>query len=185
MKKNKTKLDNSYIIIPSLLSFFKWRGNPLNTCNKKGFTLVEVCIGALILMVLLIPVFTLMSQGSSGTIHNRNEILARVYITNIISFCNTISFEDPKLSEVDSVEDNAIKDKLGMTLDVNGKTIDLEESIDKAFLNMVTKKTLSIKDINVEEIGCRYKFITVSIKWKDPSKKNEESIETTGMVTER
>ena len=47
-----------------------------NIRKIQGFSLVEICIVCGVLAVLMIPVFAMMSKGSSVTIRNRNEILA-------------------------------------------------------------------------------------------------------------
>ena len=59
----------------------------------KGFSLAEICIACGVLVTLLVPVFTLMSRSSSGTIRNRNEILAQEFVSNMISYCNLLSYD--------------------------------------------------------------------------------------------
>ena len=58
--------------------------------RKEAFTLVEICIAAIIIILFLLPMFTLLSQGNKGTLHNRNEIYARNYATNILNYCYSL-----------------------------------------------------------------------------------------------
>ena len=67
----------------------------------KGFSAIEICVVGAILTVFLIPVFTLMSQGSSGTIRNRNEIIAQQYASNYIAYCNVETFDGIQKRRVD------------------------------------------------------------------------------------
>ena len=56
---------------------------------NKGFSIIEICIVCVIIMVVMVPVFTLLSQGNAGTVHNRNEIIARSYAANVINYLNS------------------------------------------------------------------------------------------------
>ena len=61
--------------------------------RKTAFSLVEICIVCGIMAALLVPVFALLRQGNTVTVHNRNEILAREFVLNVISYCNLISYD--------------------------------------------------------------------------------------------
>ena len=156
-----------------------------NTSKKKGFSLVEICIGCLIIMALLVPIFTMLSKGNTGTLHNRNEILARVYASNIISFLNLIPYNNANFADGTTFNNEEIKTAFGMVLNAQNKTIDLEEKIDKAFLNLITDKEVDIKEIKIDDWSSKYKIVTVTIKWKEQGKTTEDFIKVTGMVPER
>ena len=162
--------------------------------NKKnrvrGFSLVEICIVCGILMAVLVPVFSMLSQGTAGTVHNRNDILARQFLSNFISFCNLIPFNDPRINECNDVE----IDEINLENDELQKPIKLNdlESLGKNFQqfnSLVQKKTYSVKsfnkDFSVSDWPYRYKFVTASITWKEPGKKEATTLTMTGLVTER
>ena len=165
--------------------------------NKRihGFSLVEICIACIILMVLIVPVFTLLSQGNSGTTQNKNEIYARAYASNILAFCNLIPFNSKAIKddieiELDGNPDvNTIKEKLGLVLkpDDNPKIIDLnfDEDIYKSFLQLLVKRKISIKNVKVGEWGYNYKLVLVKIEWKEAGKAVNNSVEISGLVSER
>lgn len=137
-----------------------------------GFSIIEICIVGVILTVFLVPVFTLMSRGGSRTIHNRNEILAQQYASNIIAYYNVVPFNDEKLAEVDEK-------------DVNELNIELKDdviNIDKTEDNF--KRFISIKDFpRTDKRPFNYKIITVKIEWQQLGEKKREFI-MSGLVTE-
>ena len=161
----------------------------------KGFSLVEICIACIIVMLLLVPVFTLLTQGNSGTTQNKNEIYARAYASNILAFCNLIPFNSKAIKddieiELDgNPEVNTIKEKLGLVLklDDNPKIIDLnfKEDFYNNFLQLLVKRKISIKNVNVGEWGYNYKLVLVKVEWKEPGKSVNNSVEISGLVSER
>ena len=151
--------------------------------NIHGFSLLEVSIASIILLILLIPIFTILSKGSSGTIHNRNEITARQYASNIIAYCNMIPFNSPELNEGDDILGN-----LNLNFDKNNyiklkNNIDLND-LDESFLKLVKLKKLSIKNIEMNDIPCKHKLITFRIEWLEPGKTTNNSVEMSGLVSE-
>ena len=127
---------------------------------------------------MLIPIFTILSKGNSGTIHNRNEITARQYASNIIAYCNLIPFNSPELNE----GDNQL-DKLNLDLNKNdliklnsNDPINLND-IDPSFVKLIQKKQLSIKDIEMKDLPFKYKLLTIKIEWLEPGKKMNNSVE--------
>ena len=161
----------------------------------QGFSLVEICIACIIIMLLIIPVFTLLSQGNSGTTQNKNEIYARTYASNILAFCNLIPFNSKAIKDDIEIElngnpdVNTIKEKLGLVLklDDNPKIIDLnfEEDIYNNFIKLIVKRKISIKNVKVGEWGYNYKLVLVKIEWKEAGKVINNSVEISGLVSER
>lgn len=161
-----------------------------NKIKNRGFTIVEICVVCGILMAVLVPVFTMMSQGNAGTVHNRNEILARQYLSNFIAFCNLIPFNDSRIDECTDVE-------IG---DLNLENEELQNPIKlsdlqalgknfQQFNGLIQKKTYSVKNFNnefsISDWPYRYKFVTAYITWKEPGKKEATTLTMTGLVTER
>ena len=158
----------------------------INTFNyKKAFSLVEISIVCGVLMILLIPVFTLMSQGNKSTVQSRNEILANEYALNIISYVNLINYDDIFFQHYDS-NYSLLGEEL--ILDANGKKInlnDLGESFE-AFRNLKPEVFIKIIDNpgNTSNWSYKCRVVSVKIEWKEPDLTNKLIIEKTGLVTE-
>ena len=136
--------------------------------NKSAFTLVEVSIVCGIIVILLVPVFTLMSKGSSTTIRNRNEILAQQYASNLIAYCNAVPFDDDYLtdSEGRSIPELSVKDKLEKVEDIFTRTLSVSTFVD---------------DVS----GCKYKLVSVKVEWQQPGELNKHNVIMSGLVNER
>ena len=160
-----------------------------------AFSIVEICIACIIIMLLIVPIFTLLSQGNSGTTQNKNEIYARAYATNILAFCNLIPFDSQAIKddieiELDgNPEVNTIKEKLGLVLklDDNPKIINLnyDEDYYKNFLQLLVKRKISIKNVKVGEWGYNYKLVLVKVEWKEAGKAVNNYVEISGLVSEK
>ena len=148
----------------------KKRTNILN-----GFSSIEICVVGAILTTFLIPVFTLMTRGSSGTIRNRNEIIAQQYASNYIAYCNVEVFDSEKLKEIEEKEINELNIELK-----NGSVI----NIDKTEKNF--KRLVSIKDYpDTDERPYKYKIVTVKIEWEQLGEKKKRDFIMSGLVAER
>ena len=141
----------------------------------KGFSIVEVCVVCAILTVFLIPVFTLLSRGSSGTIRNRNEILAQQYASNYIAYCNVVPFDSEKIAEVDE----KVIDALNIELK-DGTTVNIDKTED------IFKRIVNIKDYpETDDRPYRYKIVTVKVEWQQVGEKKQRDLTMSGLVTER
>lgn len=58
-----------------------------------GFSLTELIIAILVIAIGAIPVFIMFSQGSTGTIQTRDEMLAYNYAADLIHWCHAQGFE--------------------------------------------------------------------------------------------
>ena len=139
---------------------------------KFGFSLVEICIVCGILAAFLIPVFTLMSKSTSGTIKNRNEILAQQYASNVIAFCNVAPFDSDILKEADSLVISDTGNTLG------GIELELPEE-----LKNIAKKTISVKKVNQDKLPYEYKIVTVKVEWQQPGDNKKRNVTITGLVS--
>ncbi len=154
-----------------------------NKYNKsKGFSFVEIAIVCVILLILLIPIFTLFSRGSTGTVRNRNEILAQQYASNVISYCNIVPFDDVIL-----------KTENGKKTDVIGelKIKDIADGIDDIDISIpielgeTASKTITVTDFpRTEEWPYKYKLVTVKVAWLQPGETKVRDITMTGLVSE-
>lgn len=155
-----------------------------NYSNKKGFSLVEICMACVILMILFIPIFTLMSKGTSGTIHNKNEFSAKQLASNIIAYCNLVPFSSPEIAEGEDIIDKLkLNSEENNLINLNNKKINIAD-IDESFLKLTKVKKVSIKDIEFSELPYRYKYVTVRIEWLETGKKVNDFIEMSGMIKE-
>ena len=139
-----------------------------NIKYKSAFTLVEICLVCGIIFILLVPVFNLMSKGSSTTIYNRNEILAQQYASNLIAYCNTLSFDNEFLndSEGKPVPLLMIKDK--------------EEKIEDFFT-----RTLSINTYLDDVSNRKYKLVCVTVEWQESGDTKKHNVIMSGVVSEQ
>ena len=150
--------------------------------RSKGFSFVEITIVCVIMMILLIPIFTLLSRGSSGTVRNRNEILAQQYASNVITYCSVIPFDD-----------DLIKTQNGKKTDVIGelRIKDIAEGIDDIDISLpvelgeTASKTITVTDFNpTEGWPYKYKLVTVKVAWLQPGETKVRDITMTGLVSE-
>ena len=146
------------------------------TNKTRGFSIVEICIVCAILGVFIVPVFTLMSRGSSGTIRNRNEILAQQYASNYIAYCNIQQFDGEELKE--TTEEKSVPK---LKLEKGGATFAVIDNVEEPFNRFV-----SIKDYpKTDDIPYKYKLITVRVEWKQAGEKAKRKVTMCGLVTER
>jgi hypothetical protein len=141
----------------------------------KGFSIVEICVVVAILTVFLIPVFTLMTRGSSGTIRNRNEILAQQYASNYIAYCNVVPFDNEKIAEVNEKVVNELNIELK-----DGSSVNIDKTEDNF------KRIVSIKDYpDTSDRPYKYKIVSVKIEWQQVGEKKKRDLVMSGLVTER
>lgn len=149
------------------------------TRNNKGFSLVEICIICVVIMILLVPVFTLMSQGNAGTVHNRNIILARQYAANIIGYYNLVPYNEIKelnQEELNNLVLESKDQKLKIILNDLGKDFEY-------FRNMNSNTVVKVNEFQNQFNS--YKIISVTVEWKEPGKNFTSKTSMTGMVTKR
>ena len=125
--------------------------------QRFAFSLVEISIVCVVLLVLLVPVFTLMSRGSSNTIRNRNEIIAQQYASNLIAYCNAVPFNDEYLVETEG----------------------------KSVTEITVTRTLSVKNFTNDVTGSNYKLVSVKVEWQQPGEAKKRSVILSGLVTEQ
>ena len=149
------------------------------TRNNKGFSIIEICIVCVIMLVVMIPIFTLMSQGNAGTVHNRNEIIARNYAANIIAYLNLLPYNDVKELSKAELSTLALENtETNLKIDLNdlGKNFDYFKTLD---FNAYAKVSEFNNRFN------KYKVVAVTVEWKEINKKTVSSISLSGMVTNK
>lgn len=147
--------------------------------NNNGFSIVEICIVCVIIMVLMVPIFTIMSQGNAGTVHNRNEIIARNYAANIIAYFNLIPYNDVKELNKDELNSLVLENTAyGLKINLN----DLGSNFEY-FKNLGFNASVNVKEF-VSQLN-KYKIVSVSVEWKETNKKVISKINLSGMVTNK
>lgn len=139
-----------------------------NIKYRSAFTIVEICLVCAIIIILLVPVFSLMTRGSSTTIYNRNEILAQQYASNLIAYCNAVPFDNEYL-----------KDSDGRSIPVL-KVNDKEEKIEDIFT-----RTLSVSTYVDDVSERKYKLVSVTVEWKESGEANKHNVIMAGVVSEQ
>lgn len=148
--------------------------------NKKiqGFSLVEICIVCGILAVLMIPVFAMMSKGSSVTIRNRNEILAQQHALNVINYCNITPYDDDFLAPTPDTGRPVSDLKINLS---NGVTIDMGMQ-DEDFYK-IASRTISVKEFNAGDgWPNKYKIVTVKVEWQQIGEQKPRSVCMSGLL---
>ena len=153
--------------------------------NKfKAFSLVEITIVCGVLLVLLVPIFNIMSKGNTGTLRNRNEILAQQYASNLIAFCNALKFDDDYLK---AVENKIVNDEDNNNNKIKAGDYDiLPSNITEEYFKKIATTSISIVDFDDLEVWpFRYKLVTVKVEWLQPGEKNTRNVTISGIVSER
>lgn len=147
----------------------------------RAFSFVEITIVCFIMVVLLIPIFTLMSRGSTGTVRNRNEILAQQYASNVIAYCNALPFNSEILATENGKKTTTIA---SLTIkDIPGhENIEIMLPVE---LGENASKTLTIVDFNKNDtLPNNYKVITVNVAWLQAGETKPRKVTMTGLVKE-
>ena len=147
--------------------------------DRFGFSIIEICIVCAILLILLIPIFSLLTQGNAGTVHNRNEIIARQYVANIIAYYNLIPYSQIKEPSQDEIKSLILRNKDNdYKINLNDLGKDFEN-----FKNLDSKTSVKVKEFKNQFFN--YKVVSVSVDWKEPGKKVSSNVSMSGMITQR
>ncbi len=136
-----------------------------------GFSFVEILFAVVLLGFLIAPIFTLLNQSSSGTVQNRNDILAQQHATNLLAYAYALPYDDAFLSPGPARE---VKE---LNVSANGASLNLgmEEE-------MFTR-TLEVDEQKPVDWPHNYKILTVRVKWKQANESARE-IKVAGMVSQ-
>ena len=128
----------------------------MRTINS-GFSFVEVLITMLVLAVGILPIFTVFSQGSSGTIRTRDEILAQIYAEELLDYAMARGFT--------AVEPTSSDGDLAPTVVVG----DLKTAIDPRFTRKLVVKEVKPADHN-DDWPMVYRLVAVIVTWNHEGK---------------
>lgn len=139
------------------------------TQKTHAFSFVEILIAIVCLAMVMIPLTTMFSSGSSGTIQNRNDILARQHAANLLDYSYLLSYDNDFLKPGSEKPVPAIFYTSGS----DELLFDMEE--------MFTR-TVSIEEVKPPNWKYSYKLITVVVSWTENNNVAKEQV-MTGLVT--
>lgn len=138
--------------------------------RQKGFSFIEIMFAMLCLGILLIPIFKMLSQGTTGTARNRNEILAQQHASNLMSYASFLPYEHEFLKVC------APRDLGALEVNFAGNKIDL--GMDKKQF----RRTLVVSEVKTKEWPHTYKIVRVSVYWQEQNMPNR-CIKIAGLVS--
>ncbi|MEW6709508.1 MAG: hypothetical protein AB1403_06750 [Candidatus Riflebacteria bacterium] len=132
----------------------------MKTHGRLAFSFVEIMFAVILLGILLVPIYSLFSQGSHGAIQSRNEILAQQHASNLLAFLHLFPYDHEFLTPV-------FKREFGrLDLVLESEALNLEPE-------PLFKRFLTIKEISPTNWSRKYKIITINLEWSEGQKKQE------------
>lgn len=139
--------------------------------SGRGFSMVEILFTIIALGVLLAPVSSIFSQGSSGTIRSRNDILAQQHAANLLAYACSLPYEHEFLKPGSATEVGELKIMAGDT--------ELSLGMDDEPFH----RTIEISEIKPAGWQFSYKIAVVKVDWKHAGEK-PFSIQIAGLITQ-
>ncbi len=137
---------------------------------SRGFSMVEILFTIIALGVLLAPVSSIFSQGSSGTIRSRNDILAQQHAANLLAYAVSLPYEHEFLEPGPAKEVGDLQVMAGDT--------ELSLGMD----NEPFYRTIEVSEVKPADWQFCYKVAVVKISWKHAGDKTF-SIQMAGLIT--
>ena len=138
--------------------------------GSRGFSFVEISFAIICLGFLISPIFRMLNQSSSGTVQNRNDILAQQHATNLLANAYSLPYDHPFLTPGPA---RAVKN---LEVPANGTVCDISVTED------VYLRTIEVFEQAPVNWPHAYKILTVRVKWKEASESARE-IKIAGLVT--
>jgi hypothetical protein len=138
--------------------------------KSMAFSFVEILIAIICLAMVMIPLTTMFSISSSGTIQNRNDILARQHVANLIDYACCLPYNHSFLKPVNEKQVDSVS--------INSGTEQLALDMESIFT-----RSISIEEIKPAGWKYAYKVLKVKVKWIEARNKTKE-IEMTGLITD-
>lgn len=139
--------------------------------TRQAFSFAELIIAILIIGVGSIPVFTMFSRGSTGTMQTRDEVLAYNYAADLLSWAQTRPY-----------------DQLAPTNDAPSDSLSLAPTAGPPVLLVMEsgfKRFLTVKEATPAPSGGKwpfaYKVLVAKVQWNPAGGINRE-IEMTTIV---
>lgn len=137
---------------------------------KAAFSFVEILFAVIALGVLLAPIFSMFSQGSSGTIRSRNDILAQQHASNLLAYAFALPYDHAML------EPGAAREvgELNVTSGSEILPLGMEEEM--------FRRTIEVSEIKPVDWRFAYKTVVVKVAWKQANEIPRE-IQIAGLVS--
>lgn len=122
--------------------------------TRAGFSLTEVMISVLVVAACIAPLFFLYSQGTTGTIRSRDEVLAFSMAMDLLDYARSKSYTDPFLAPCSKQDMEVI------AIPVGANSITLGVTDPAKF-----KRTITIEEKLVAQSPFAYKIIVAEVEW--------------------
>ncbi|HNX75874.1 MAG TPA: hypothetical protein PLM07_02865 [Candidatus Rifleibacterium sp.] len=142
-----------------------------NPVRKHGFSFVEILFAVIFLGFLIAPIFSLLTQSSSGTVQNRNDILAQQHATNLLAYAYALPYDHAFLTPGPA---RVIKE-LNVTADGKAMNLGMDEE-------MFTR-SFEVDEHKPADWPHAYKILTVRVKWKQANE-SARQIKVAGLVSQ-
>ncbi len=129
--------------------------------QSHAFSLIEVLFAIVCFSMLIIPLYSLFSQGNYGTVQVRHEVLAQQHASNLLSYLYLFPYDHPHLAPCED------KDFEHLNLEMGVESLALE--LDKPY-----SRKLGIQEFSSADWPVRYKVITVTLSWQALSEARRE-----------
>ncbi len=121
---------------------------------KTGFSFVEVLVAILTLGVILVPLFRMFSQGASGTVQNREEVLARNMAQSIVNSLRRLDFKDKAIPDWSEMKDVA---DFSWIEGWDGQKTDT--------LKRFTFRMGEVREFTVPAVPFKFRTLTLEVTW--------------------
>lgn len=128
---------------------------------KQAFSFVEIMFAVVCVGLLLVPVYSIFSQGSMGAIQSRNEIIAQQHAANLLSFLSLFPYDHKFLNPTEN------QDFKKLELELEGEALNLEPEA-------MFSRRIAIKELVPDAWQKQYKLIIVTLNWKEAGQKERE-----------
>lgn len=138
--------------------------------KKAAFSFVEILFAIIALGVLIAPIFSMFSQGSSGTVRNRNDILAQQHASNLLAYAFALPYDHVMLETGPAREVGELNVPAGSEV----LPLGMEEEM--------FRRTIEVSEVKPVDWRFSYKTVVVKVAWKQANEVLRE-IQIAGLVT--
>ncbi len=135
----------------------------MQAVKTKGFSIAEVAIALFVIGVCVLPIFTVLNQGNTGTVQTRDEVMAYGYASDLLQSARCLDFDAPFLG-------SGRKDARQLPGPLSGEQMDPRFS-----------RFLTVTEQTVPGSGFRYKSLTAEISWKSGG--TDRQIQMVGLLS--
>lgn len=136
--------------------------------RKSAVSLVELMFAMVCFALLLMPVYSLFSQGNFGTWQVRHEVIAQQHAANLLSYLYLFPYDHRNLSECSN------KNFTDLELEMGAEKLSLKTEPPYA-------RALTIKEYVNPDWPLKYKIMTINVTWENADRK-QRTLQLSGMV---